>query len=559
MSSSSALEVYARHIVHVAADAGKSLLRGNGNVFAPARRVSGRFQVEPDIEPGKELGRGIGPRGRQHLRRPSRGPGTSGRPRAWARARRGRPAGSACGPLQATRPGRRTGNATPRSRRRGVHGPVRDEHVAAVAEPAGVVLRNAALPQFRGLVGNQPGKLIEPRHRLLDAPGPEVFNGPGHDVARALRRGSEQQGKQGGEHRGELSHDWTGGHQRARVGLWPRAGKVVSRAMASRFLLAAGAALVLAVDPARGRGSCASPRRSRQPRWTGSSLAGPPPRRGARSGWPSAARRCWPGPTAWPTSNTMCRTRPRRSSRPARWRSSSPPWRCCCSSSDGKLSLDDPARKYVPELPDYGAPLTIRHLLNHTSGLRDWGSVAGIAGAPRTTREYTHAHVLDIVSRQKSLNFPTGTQWSYTNTGFNLAAVIVSRVSGMSFAEFSQARIFTPLGMTRTSWRDDHTPGRQGPRHRLLERQRRLSPRHAVRERARQRRAAHDGRRPAEVERELRHAGGWRSRAGRPPSPPPARSTTAGRWTMRSACSSATIEGRGTSFTAARRPAIART
>jgi len=124
---------------------------------------------------------------------------------------------------------------------------------------------------------------------------------------------------------------------------------------------------------------------------------------------------------------------------------------------DGKLSLDDPARKYIPELPDYGAPLTIRHLLNHTSGLRDWGSVAAIAGAPRTTREYTHAHVLDIVSRQKSLNFPTGTQWSYTNTGFNLAAIIVARVSGMPFAQFSQTRIFTPLGMTRTSWRDDHT------------------------------------------------------------------------------------------------------
>jgi len=124
---------------------------------------------------------------------------------------------------------------------------------------------------------------------------------------------------------------------------------------------------------------------------------------------------------------------------------------------DGQLSLDDPARKYLPELPDYGAPLTIRHLLNHTSGLRDWGSVAGIAGAPRTTREYTHAHVLDIVSRQKALNFPTGTQWSYTNTGFNLAAILVSRVSGMSFAEFSRTRLFNPLGMTRTSWRDDHT------------------------------------------------------------------------------------------------------
>lgn len=123
---------------------------------------------------------------------------------------------------------------------------------------------------------------------------------------------------------------------------------------------------------------------------------------------------------------------------------------------DGKLSLDDPARQYVPELPDYGVPLTIRHMLTHTSGLRDWGSVAGIAGAPRTTRAYTHAHVLDIVSRQKALNFPPGTNWSYSNTGFNLAAIIVSRVSGLPFAEFSKRRIFEPLGMTRTSWRDDH-------------------------------------------------------------------------------------------------------
>lgn len=125
--------------------------------------------------------------------------------------------------------------------------------------------------------------------------------------------------------------------------------------------------------------------------------------------------------------------------------------------NDGKLSLDDPVRKHIPELPDYGVPLTIRHMLNHTSGLRDWGSVASIAGWPRTTREYTHAHVLEIVSKQKSLNFPPGTQWSYSNTGFNLSAIIVSRVSGRSFAEFSQQHMFKPLGMTHTSWRDDHT------------------------------------------------------------------------------------------------------
>ena len=133
---------------------------------------------------------------------------------------------------------------------------------------------------------------------------------------------------------------------------------------------------------------------------------------------------------------------------------------------DGKLSLDDPVRKYIPELPDYAAaqsgesgraPLTIRHMLNHTSGLRDWGSVAGIAGWPRTTRVHTHAHVLDIVSRQRALNFTPGTRWSYSNTGFNLAAIIVSRVSGTPFPEFTRTRLFQPLGMTHTSWRDDYT------------------------------------------------------------------------------------------------------
>jgi CubicO group peptidase (beta-lactamase class C family) len=124
---------------------------------------------------------------------------------------------------------------------------------------------------------------------------------------------------------------------------------------------------------------------------------------------------------------------------------------------DGKLSLDDPVRKYIPELPDYGSPLTIRHMLTHTSGLRDWGEVEGIAGWPRTSRAYTHAHVLDIVSRQKALNFTPGTAWSYSNTGYNLSAIIISRVSGRPFAEFCRDRLFQPLGMTHTSWRDDFT------------------------------------------------------------------------------------------------------
>ena len=125
---------------------------------------------------------------------------------------------------------------------------------------------------------------------------------------------------------------------------------------------------------------------------------------------------------------------------------------------DGKLSLDDAVQKFVPELREYdNQPLTIRHMLTHTSGLRDWGEVAGIAGWPRGRRVHTHAHVLDIISRQKALNFTPGTKWSYSNSGYNLAAIIVARVSGQSFADFSRDRIFVPLGMTRTSWRDDYT------------------------------------------------------------------------------------------------------
>ncbi len=124
---------------------------------------------------------------------------------------------------------------------------------------------------------------------------------------------------------------------------------------------------------------------------------------------------------------------------------------------DGKLSLDDDVRTYVPEVYDYGTTITLRHLLTHTSGLRDWGSVAGISGWGRQYRTHTHAHVLDILSRQSALNFPPGDEHSYSNSGYNLLAIIVGRVSGLPFAEFSKQRIFEPLGMRNTQWRDDYT------------------------------------------------------------------------------------------------------
>lgn len=123
---------------------------------------------------------------------------------------------------------------------------------------------------------------------------------------------------------------------------------------------------------------------------------------------------------------------------------------------DGKLSLDDPLSRHIPELPGYPTPPTIRHALTHTSGLRDWGEIAAIGGWPRGTRAHTQVHVLEIAARQRSLNFTPGTNWSYSNTGYNLAAMIVSRVAGTAFAEFCRRRLFEPLGMSRTSWRDDY-------------------------------------------------------------------------------------------------------
>src|SRR5438067_6009455 len=126
-------------------------------------------------------------------------------------------------------------------------------------------------------------------------------------------------------------------------------------------------------------------------------------------------------------------------------------------SLDGKLSLDDDVRKYLPELPEYGTTITIRHLLTHTSGLRDWGSVVALGGWPRTTRGYTNDLVLDVARHQRSLNYTPGQYYSYTNTGYNLLALVVGRVSGKPLAQFTKERIFEPLGMTQTEWRDDFT------------------------------------------------------------------------------------------------------
>ncbi len=123
--------------------------------------------------------------------------------------------------------------------------------------------------------------------------------------------------------------------------------------------------------------------------------------------------------------------------------------------AEGKLSLSDDIRKYVPEIPKYNAIITIQMLLNHTSGLKDWGSVGSLTGWPRTTRVYTQDLALQIMSKQKSTNFTPGTEYNYSNSNYSLLVTIVERVSGKSLAAFTDEKLFKPLGMAHTQWRDN--------------------------------------------------------------------------------------------------------
>ncbi len=130
--------------------------------------------------------------------------------------------------------------------------------------------------------------------------------------------------------------------------------------------------------------------------------------------------------------------------------------------SDGKLALDDDVQKYLPELPDYGNKITIRNLLQHTSGIRDQWQTLALAGWSLQD-VITQDQALRLIFRQKELNFAPGTRNLYSNAGFTLLAEIVARVSGMPFPQFCAERIFTPLHMTHTHFHQDLTqlvPGR---------------------------------------------------------------------------------------------------
>ena len=130
---------------------------------------------------------------------------------------------------------------------------------------------------------------------------------------------------------------------------------------------------------------------------------------------------------------------------------------------EGKLSLDDDVRKFVPEFPDYGRkPVTLRHLLHHTGGVRDYIALLQLGGV-NFEDVTTDDDALAALARQKSLDFQPGDEHSYSNSGYFLLSLVVKKASGKTLREFAQERIFTPLGMTSTQILDDHTrviPGR---------------------------------------------------------------------------------------------------
>ncbi len=127
---------------------------------------------------------------------------------------------------------------------------------------------------------------------------------------------------------------------------------------------------------------------------------------------------------------------------------------------EGRLSLDDDIRTYIPEMPDYGTPITIRQLLHHTSGLRDIYTLMELAGLP-LENVFSDSEAIALLARQKSLNFPPGTEYLYSNSGYFLLGQIVKRVTGTSLRVFADERIFRPLGMTHTHFHDD--PGHVMP------------------------------------------------------------------------------------------------
>ncbi len=123
--------------------------------------------------------------------------------------------------------------------------------------------------------------------------------------------------------------------------------------------------------------------------------------------------------------------------------------------NQGKLSLNDPIQKHVPEVPNFAKTTTLKQLIHHTSGIRDQWELLAMAGW-RLDDVITKEHILNMVKHQKDLNFNPGDEHLYSNMGYTLLAVSVERVTGKSFREWTQENMFKPLGMTNTHFHDDH-------------------------------------------------------------------------------------------------------
>jgi CubicO group peptidase (beta-lactamase class C family) len=122
----------------------------------------------------------------------------------------------------------------------------------------------------------------------------------------------------------------------------------------------------------------------------------------------------------------------------------------------GKLSVDDDIRKFLPEIRDYGKRITLHHLMTHTSGMRDYAGLFDLAGIPEQNLT-NDRDALDLIVRQKALNFAPGDEWDYSNTGFFLLSQVVKRVTSKTLRDFDQENIFTTLGMSSTQIFNDHT------------------------------------------------------------------------------------------------------
>jgi CubicO group peptidase (beta-lactamase class C family) len=122
--------------------------------------------------------------------------------------------------------------------------------------------------------------------------------------------------------------------------------------------------------------------------------------------------------------------------------------------AQGRLAYEDSIRKYLPELPAYADAIRVRHLLHHTSGLRDYNALLAMAGR-RDEDAWDNRAVLRITARQKGLNFEPGSEYLYSNTGYTLLATIVERATGMPFATYADEQIFTPLGMRASHFHTD--------------------------------------------------------------------------------------------------------